>query len=338
MREIFFYLPEDDASFARLPGSIDDYWDWQASTPGLAKYWGRYHWVLQTYLYLRQGGLPVHLCNQLPQAGIIVTHLDCVAYDFRPGSGQTLVVLLVDRETPHPHAHLHITHNPVQGLPFGMAHRYMPPWPQVGLIPRDSGRGDSFTRIGYFGYDNNLDPAFAAAEFQAQMAELGLQFHIPPPSAWHDFSTVDAVVAIRKFGRDDPFLNKPSLKLFNAWLADVPAVLGHETAYRHDGKPGVDYLEATTPADVLSALRNLKLDVAQRHAMVAQGRLAVEPYKPASTVARWGRLIDAVLRPLDQAYAPPSTRRALKAITGPVLERLLWRQAGRFPRRPSPML
>lgn len=334
MSEIIFFLPEEDQAFAGFPKTIAQYWAWQASAGGLAKFWGRYHWVLQTFLYLREAGLPVRLSNRLPPAGIIVTHLDCVSYGFRPNRQQTLVILLVDRDTPHPHAHLHVTHNPVQGLPYALAHCYVPPWPQVGLIPRATDRGERFERIAYFGYGNNLEAAFMSAEFLASIAELDLELCIPPPTEWHDFSGVDAVIAVRKFGRSEPFLNKPSLKLFNAWLAGVPAVLGYETAYRHDGQVGVGYLEATTPDELLAGLRMLKFDLARRQAMVAYGRQAVQDFMPPQTVERWRRLIDSTILPMHSRYSAGGVRRLIKTVTGSALERVLWRQPGNFRERP----
>ncbi|HEY8711018.1 MAG TPA: hypothetical protein VIM34_23825, partial [Burkholderiaceae bacterium] len=77
-------MPEADAVFAGIPKSIDEYWAWQASAPAITPYWGRYHWVLQTYLYLKQAGLSVVLTNNMPSHGIIITHMDCVEYGFRP--------------------------------------------------------------------------------------------------------------------------------------------------------------------------------------------------------------------------------------------------------------
>lgn len=330
MNQINFYLPESDESFARLPGSIGDYWDWQSQATGLFPYWGRYHWVLQTYLYLSDAGVRVRLTNRLPDAGVIVTHMDCVEYGLRPSSRQTLVIMLVDRDVPHPHAHLHITHNPVQILPFGMPYRYLPPWPQIGLIPRDPARGRRFEKIGYFGYGHNLDAAIANEAFMGRIAALGLQLVVPGPASWHDFAGIDAIVAIRKFGRGDSFLTKPSLKLLNAWLAGVPAILGHESAYRHEGRPGTGYLEATSPDELLACLATLKEDEARRNAIVAFGREESTRFTPEQTVGRWQRLIQSTIDPLQQRYSPGSLRRMGKVVAGLALERMLWRRPGRF--------
>ena len=38
---------------------------------------------------------------------------------------------------------------------------------------------------------------------------------------------------------------KPPSKLFNSWLAGVPAVLGHESAYRAERRSDLDYIEVS---------------------------------------------------------------------------------------------
>jgi hypothetical protein len=327
---VCFLLPESDAVLAALPQTISDYWAWQGTAAELTPYWGRYHWVLQTYLYLKAAGVPVTLRNEMPARGVIVTHFDCVDYGFKPSPEQYLVVLLVDREVPHPRAHLHVLHNPLQRLPMGLRHAYMPPWPQIGLVPRDAARGDRFETLGYFGYPHNLHPDLSTDAFQDELRALGLRLVVPPPAEWHDFSGIDCLVAIRNFGRDVPHYNKPSLKLINGWLAEVPTILGHETAYRAEGQPGRGYLEATDAAEVLAALRELRDDPARRHALVAHGRAAMRDFEVDRTVGRW-RLL------LQQAVAagrtPPSASMLVamrRGAAGALRERVLWRRPGWF--------
>ncbi len=325
-----FLLPEPDSVLEALPTSIADYWQWQGSAAQLTPYWGRYHWVLQTYLYLKDAGLPVVLRNTMPPRGVIVTHFDCVDYGFRPTPEQYLVILLVDREVPHPRARLHVLHNPLQRLPLGLSHRYMPPWPQIGLVPRDPARGDRFETLGYFGYPNNLHADIVADSFQRKIAELGMRMFVPPPAAWHDFSDVDCVMAVRNFGREVSHLNKPSLKLLNAWLAGTPAILGHETAYIAEGQPGTGYLEATTPDELLAAIRLLRDDPARRRALVDHGNAAVREFSVERTIERWRDLLTKHVTP-DAAPGPAAAFGALgRGALGAVRERVLWRRPGWF--------
>jgi hypothetical protein len=327
---ICFLLPEPDWVLEALPTSIAGYWQWQGSAAQLTPYWGRYHWVLQTYLYLKDAGLQVVLRNTMPSRGVIITHFDCVDYGYRPTPEQYLVIMLVDREVPHPRARLHVLHNPLQRLPLGLRHRYMPPWPQIGLIPRDPVRGDRFETLGYFGYPHNLHADIIGESFQREIADLGLRMFVPPPAAWHDFSEVDCVMAVRNFGRDTTHLNKPSLKLLNAWLAEAPAILGHEAAYRSEGQPGSGYLEATTPTELLGAIRLLRDDPARRRALVDHGRMAVRNFAVDQTVQRWRRLLlqDVAVDFASRSGSPLVTvgRGAMAAVR----ERVLWRRPGWF--------
>jgi hypothetical protein len=328
--ETCFFLPEPDSVLASLPTSMADYWEWQRTASQITPYWGRYHWILQTCLYLKQAGLPVVLSNAMPRSGVIVSHLDCVPYDFKPSADQYLVIMLVDREVPHPRARRHVLHNPTQHLPLGLRYSYMPPWPQVGLVPRDASRGDRFETLGYFGYPNNLDPGITADAFQAQIRSIGLQMQVPSPADWHDFSGIDCIMAIRNFGRAEPHLNKPTLKLLNAWLAGVPAVLGHETACREEGMPGSGYLEATTPAELLDALRLLKADPAKRRALVDCGRAALGAFQVERTVERWRHLLQHEV-PKDFGSRLSLTFAALgRGALGALRERVLWRRPGWF--------
>ncbi|MBC7704401.1 MAG: glycosyltransferase family 1 protein [Rhodoferax sp.] len=337
MDDVFFYLPESDDSLANFPQSVMQYWNWQAQAAGLFPYWGRYHWVLQTWLYLRDTGVPVQMVNRLPEEGIIITHMDCVEYGFRPNSSQTLIVMLVDREVPHPHAHLHITHNPVQHLPFGMPYRYMPPWPQIGLLPRDGALGARFEVIGFFGYAQNLDPAISDEQFQARMRALGLRLEVPPPTAWHDFRQVDAILAVRNFGRNNAHLSKPSLKLFNAWLAGVPAILGHESAYRAEGRPGTGYVEATTAAELLDCLEYLRDRPEFRTRVVEFGRTEVRRFAPERTVQRWQALLQDSIIPMHRQPTRSHLDRLKRRLSCSLLERALWRLPGRFSARDLPI-
>ena len=107
---------------------------------------------------------------------------------------------------------------------------------------------------------------------------------------WPDYSTVDAVVALRPpDGRSYP--GKPATKLYNAWLAGVPAVLGTESAYRAERRSELDYLEAASGAEALAALRELATDPHRFAAMVDNGRSRATAVAPAAVAARWRDLL-----------------------------------------------
>jgi hypothetical protein len=328
--KIQFFVPVSDDIFSTIPESVEEFWLWQTTTSGLHKYWGKYHWVLQTYIYLKMSMVNVILTNKFPEEGIVITPMVCINYDFRPNKDLYIVILLVDIDHPHPYAQLHITHNPVQKLPLGLAQRYMPPWPQIGLLPREPLRGSRFETVGYFGYPENLDDQINSDVFRVKLSAIGLNIYIPQPANWHDFSQVDVVLAIRKFGVTEPHLNKPSLKLYNAWLAGVPAILGYESAYRSEGKPGIDYLEAASIDDVYKYLCILKDDPALRSEIVANGCSAVRQYMPSETVKKWQSLLVEGVLPLHTRWRTHTFRRYGHLLLGYVKERIFWRRPGWF--------
>lgn len=327
---IQFYLPCTEAQFLRLPKGLDDYARWQSSETELKPYTGRYHWVLQTYLHLLAAGEAVELVREMPREGVVLAHIETLPYELRPTRELLLVPLLVDKDVPLPYAPLHITHNLAQRLPLAMRSHYMPPWPQIGLIPRAGCRRDRFETVSFLGFPENLHPSLAGESFTRRLQALGLKLHIAAPSCWHDFSEVDAVLAVRNFGRETPHLTKPALKLYNAWLAGVPAIIGHETACRTEGRPGEDYVEATDETQVCAALERLTTDLAFRRRVIAAGLARMAQRDTESLRRMWAALIRDELVPLQDRWRNDRAYRAGFALAGQVRERLLWRRPGWF--------
>lgn len=111
---------------------------------------------------------------------------------------------------------------------------------------------------------------------------------------WHDYSNVDAVIAIRDFSRSRQ-LHKPATKLYNAWLAGVPFIGGNDSAYRSDGRPGIDYLVAQSPKQVLEHLRKLKEDTVFRTHLIQNGIESGKKLCRSATLERWKSLIQETL-------------------------------------------
>ena len=69
---IQFYLPlRENNARERLPKSITDYWSWQCRTVPTNHFLGQYHWVLQTYLFLRSPGWIVNTLLIFPPQGLL---------------------------------------------------------------------------------------------------------------------------------------------------------------------------------------------------------------------------------------------------------------------------
>src|SRR5262249_14750818 len=147
-----------------------------------------------------------------------------------------------------------------------------------------------------FGWPQNLTGSLNETLWSRRLSELGLNWAIVPRHRWNDYSDVDAVVAIRSFsGRD--FGYKPATKLYNAWHAGVPSVLGHESAYIAERRSDLDYLEARNFDEAVEALRRLRDDRGLRRAMVENGRSRAIESSFERIAGRWAELLTNVAMP-----------------------------------------
>lgn len=320
---VYFYLPEKKNIV--FPESINAFWEWISKTEGLSNWWGRYHWVLQTYLNFKKYGLNCVLTRELPDEGIIFSHRDNFPLSYTSNKYHYIVCMLVDRTTPLPYANFHILHNPVECLKFHRSYQYIPPWPQISLIPRSQERGNIFTTVGYLGYQENCDPMLRSKDFLNFLSKNNFNLYIPTPDKWNDFSKIDVIIGIRNFGKRNFHINKPSLKLYNAWLAGVPAILGYESAYRKEGNPSVDYLEASSYSEVVEHLLQLKENILLRQRIVKNGSEKANEFKAEKTVECWVRLINDVLIPDYLQWRKSVFKRRLFQVKARIRDSLTWR-------------
>ena len=298
---IRFYLPDkipDD-----MPQSPDVYWTgFRGHMRG-----GVYAWTVQTFQRLRDAGLNCELSDQIPTEGILVAHRKSVARNFVPPPGLLFVCLRADA-TFHAFAHWHVIINQFAHNPWYPS-VYMPHWPQPGLIPRDPARGDRWENAAFFGDDVCIAAEMRGDEWMSILRELKLNWNHVPPEKWHDFSEVDVVVAIRDFIGKHRYANKPPTKLFNAWRAGVPAILGRESAYELQRKGPLDYLEARTVPDLVTALRRLRDEPELRRSMIANGRERGKESDPAVITARWREFFDHTIQPAYEKWRNASAWR-----------------------------
>ena len=243
----------------------------------------------------------------LPKEGIVIAHRDHLDQKVARASNSLFVVCLqVDRPVPQPFSNIHLLHNPSARLVGNLPGFYMPGWPQINLIPRDNARGSQFKNVAFIGSEENFAEAGALDEFRAALKPLNINFMLVPPKAWNDFSQFDAVLGVRSYAPGHNFLTKPALKLANAWLAGVPAVMGRESAYRATGVVGVNFLEADSRLQIVSCLSRLKDNAALRHGLVANGRLAAPKYSTEAVLERWMQLLDREIFPSYQRFRSSS--------------------------------
>ena len=316
---IRFYIPRSDCGASELPDTIAGYWSWISSQAQVDS-WGPFSWTLQTYLYLKADGFPCELNHTLPEEGIVVAHRDFLPTHLKPGPNLLVACILADREEPgfigrHPYAQIHIVQNPrdpmvIRFLTLWPGH-YMPYWSQPGLIPRDSARGDRFEIAAFFGYEHNLAPELQGPTWDAAVQELGITWWVAPRERWHDYSHVDAIVAVRSFANAQAYVYKPPSKLHNAWCAGVPAVLGCESAYQAGRQTEFDYIEVRSPDEALSALRRLRDNPDLRREMRANGKRRASAIRPESVVKLWRRLLcDELLTSYERWRSAPRWVRA----------------------------
>jgi hypothetical protein len=289
----FFLAEAGDAGLDRL----DPDRDWRELQVGERA------WILQSYLRLAAAGLPVALA-EAPRPGIVVYH----AKQWRElerrltvPQQSTLVAVRGDVR-PAPNADFEVVQNPRVARGRRL---FVPHWPQAGLVPRDAARGSALRCAAYKGVHANLHPELQRPEWRAALAGLGVEWVADEVDhragrqeraalRWPDYSTVDVVVALRPPDRRlHP--GKPATKLYNAWLAGVPAALGPESAYRAERRSPLDYLEAATAAEALAALARLAGDPGHYQAMVTHGRARAAEVSPEATTERWRQLLFEVL-------------------------------------------
>lgn len=261
-------------------------------------------WVYQTALRLEEAGWPVQLTPEIPSRGILVSLTGFLGDSFRPGRDVVFLGIAADY-LPHPAAHRHIVQNSFHARRLHNA-IFMPHWPHPNLVPRNATRRDRFENVCFFGDASNLAPELRDESWRLRLrSELGLDFLILDASRWHDYSEADCVVAVRGFG-NSPFLHKPATKLYNAWLAGVPFMGGRDSAYLGDGKPGKNYLQASSPDELFTQIRRLKEDPSLREKLAANGRVAAEAFTPQAVLERWQALLGRTAPALAEKWQKKS--------------------------------
>jgi len=244
------------------------------------------NWVVQTYLQLREpladAGIHAHITDRFVADAINVAHRDHLN-TFSDFCEKGYVVAIRADRPPVAIGRRQIVQNVLAGR--ATTERYLPLWPQPGLIPRNPARGWRIEHIAYFGRDQSMtywlrDPAFAAA-----LRRSGVTFS-PRVQAWHDYSDVDLVLAHRVAS---PTLlhEKPASKLVNAWLAGVPAVLSDEPAYAALRRSNLDYSTVDGPKSLLLRIDYLRSHPAVYRAMVDNGLARAREFSATAVRARW---------------------------------------------------
>lgn len=252
-------------------------------------------WIAQTYLFLREPlhkrGIECRFTDRFIPGAICIAHRDDLN-SYRSSSFQSYVVGIRADRPPLYTSHRCILQNDL----FQDNHRYkyIPLWPQPGLLPRRVERAQQISKLAYFGRDSSAPDWFRSADFHHALAELGVVFDIRT-DAWYDYRDVDLLLAYR----EEPALMlryKPATKLYNAWFAETPALLGPEPAYLSLKRCELDFLSVTTPQDILMVIKQLKAKPKRFQEMIENGRLRAADFSVAAIRHRWVNfLVDEVI-------------------------------------------
>lgn len=258
-------------------------------------------WIFQTWQELQSAGCSAALVSTFPETGLVLALAGSLDRTFRPPAGVFLTDIVADG-TPHPGAHWHVVQNPAHARRLPRS-SFLPHWTQPNLLPRDAERKDRFETLGFFGDPANLAPELRDAAWQAELLrKTGLTLKMIGSKDWHDYRAIDAVLAVREFGRKR-FLRKPATKLYNAWLAGVPFIGGSDSAYRQEGNAGQDHLTAASRNELEAHLSRLKDDPAFRHALVRAGHAQSRFFNRSAICERWVHLIKSTLPEAAAAWS-----------------------------------
>lgn len=248
-------------------------------------------WIVQSYLRLAAGlqerGLAASIAERFVRDSVCVAHRDDLNRYSDPLHGCYVVGVRADRP-PLCVARLVIVQNGLSSPRPSHPHvrtRFIPFWPQPGLIPRDASRGARIERAVYLGRAGSAPAWYRDGRLHSALAELRTHFEIRE-RAWNDYTDVDVLVAQRD-ASPTMLLHKPASKLVNAWIAGVPAILAPEPAYSELRRSPLDYFEARDVSEVVAAVRTLLREPARYRAMVENGRARARDYDVPAVSARW---------------------------------------------------
>jgi hypothetical protein len=267
-------------------------------------------WVVAAYARLKRRGWPVTLGSDVPDEGSVVYHKEdhSAVLARAPRAGHPVLIACRADFRSADEADFEV----LQNGHYADDRRcfFIPLWPQPGLVPRDADRGARVENIAFKGYVGNLLPELREEPFSRFLEDNGMRMTLdtivdkdvsqPVAAAWHDYRNVDVVLAMRPAG-DREHTHKPASKLYNSWLAGVPAVLSPDYAFRELRRGPLDDIEVQSVDEARAALLKLRRDPALYQAMVDNGRVRGRDFTADAIADRWQTLLYETLPPLVAA-------------------------------------
>ena len=247
-------------------------------------------WILQSYVRLRRhlerAGFEVSVAEEVIRGSICIAHRDDLTNIRAPLHDCYLIGVRADRPRLRV-AELEIVQNGLDLQPWS---RFIPSWPQPGLVPRSAGRGSNVSRVAYMGRCESLPSWYTDGTLRDALADLQIELELRD-DRWHDYSEVDVVLAHRHAPRV-MLTQKPAAKLVNAWCAGTPAILGPEPANREFGlMQPFDYIETSDLRQTVTAVKTLRDVPALFNMMVRVGTERARQFRAESIRSQWLRLI-----------------------------------------------
>jgi hypothetical protein len=263
---------------------------------------GRNSWIAQSFLRLRSSiearGWRASAGPDFIPGTISIVHRDDMNRFASDGHASYLVVVRADR-APVAACDVAIAQN---ALRLAENERFIPLWPQPGLVPRDPSRGARVERIAYQGRTGTAPAWFGDSEFRRGLARRGVHFDVRE-EGWEQYRDVDVALAVRD-GLPGVLATKPATKIYNGWLSRVAVFASPEPAYREVRRAPLDFLEVNGAQDLLQATDLLRANPRLYEAMVANGWARSLEFNIAAIRSRWLALLEAEVVPAFMRACP----------------------------------
>ncbi|AFZ48814.1 hypothetical protein Cyast_2876 [Cyanobacterium stanieri PCC 7202] len=246
-------------------------------------------WIFTTYCRIKNAGFPCEIIDYLPEKGIVIADRDTLGNIYPYLEKLMLICAKGDREY-HPSAHLHIVHNMndqkkiINSIwnPYYISH-----WPQPSIIPRKRDRNSLVENIAFIGSRSNICQELLSDKWIKSLEELDCKWYpMFDKNQWHDYSNIDAIVAVRSFDKLH-YLHKPASKLINCWQAHVPAILTPESAFLAAKKSDLDFLVVNSIDETIEAVKKLKNNPQLYLAMVQNGQARYKEFSEDKITKDW---------------------------------------------------
>lgn len=176
--------------------------------------------------------------------------------------------------------------------------KFLPLFPQRGLVPRRIERGQTIETIALKAYSYNV-PEWLDKDFVDELASFGCQLRVDTeldrPNRWQDYAEVDVVLCVHPSTLLDTS-SKPPTKLINAWSAGTIPLCGPHIGYLEQGTPGEDLLVGDDPQALLHQIRRLRQHPEIAAEVLSKVDIRRRQLSPEAIASEWWDAIQSTRR------------------------------------------